>query len=317
MSFLVSIELFLQVAAQMGTHILFATLGAILCEKAGNLNLGVEGMMLMGACAGFYIAVHTGNPYLAVLGAGLMGSLGALIYAIITVNFRGNQTVTGLVLTIFGTGVAGMLGRNLSGIALDESVISAFAPKAIPVLSEIPIIGKMLFDQSIYVQAALIVAVLVYIYLNKTSFGLNTRFVGENPSAADASGINVTKYKYINILTGGFLCGIGGAFLSLVYVPRWQDNITAGAGWIAVALVIFSTWNPLKAIFGAYLFGMLRGVGFKLQNVKIGSIGFSAQILDMLPYLATIIVLVFITKHKKKENQPPASLGNPYFREER
>lgn len=319
--FLLSLELFLQTSAQMGTHILFATLGAILCEKAGNLNLGVEGMMLMGASVGFSIAVLTGNPWLAVIAAGSAGAVGAFIYAIITVTFRGNQTVTGLVLTIFGTGVSGMLGRSLSGIALSENITKAFQPNAIPVLSKIPVIGKMLFEQSIYVQAALIMAIFITIYFNKTSVGLNTRVVGENPGAADAAGISVTRYKYLNIIFGGFLCGVGGAFLSLVYVPRWQDNITAGAGWIAVALVIFSTWNPVKAIFGAYLFGALRGVGFKMQSIQISFMGKnivpSSQLLDMLPYIATILVLVMITKHKKKEHQPPLHLGNPYFREER
>lgn len=317
--FLNSLELFLQVSAQMGTHVLFATLGAILGEKAGHLNLGVEGMMLMGASFGFSIALQTGNPLLAVLAAALAGGVGALIYAFVTVTLRGNQVVTGLVLTIFGTGVSGMIGKSISGRTLPESVTSVFAARAVPVLSDIPVIGKMLFDQSIYVQMALIAAVIVYIYLNKTSIGLNTRMVGENPAAADASGIGVSLYKYSNIVAGGCLCGIGGAFLSLVYVPRWQDGITAGSGWIAVALVIFATWNPLRAIVGAYLFGALRGVGFKLQGgiPFLGGLVVSSQLLDMLPYLATILVLVFISLRKKRENQPPKNLGNPYFREER
>ena len=319
--FLLSFELFLQTSVQMGTHILFAILGGILCEKVGNLNLGVEGMMLLGASFGFLIALLTGNPLLAVFVAGVAGALGALIYAVITVTFRGNQVVTGLVLTIFGTGVSGMLGRTLSGNALPETVTDFFAVKAIPGLSQIPIIGKMFFEQGIYCQAALIAAILIYIYLNKTNVGLNTRMVGENPAAADASGISVTRYKYCNILAGGFFCGVGGAYLSLAFVPRWQDNITSGAGWIAVALVIFSTWNPLKAIISAYLFGALRGVGFKLQNIGIPigekSVIIPSQLLDMLPYIATVIVLVVISMRHKKENQPPQSLGNPYFREER
>lgn len=319
--FINALELFLQTSAQMGTHILFATLGGILCEKAGNLNLGIEGMMLLGASIGFSVAIMSGNPVLAVLAAGMAGAFGALIYSFITVTLRGNQVVTGLVLTIFGTGVSGMLGTSLSGQALPETVTNIFAARDIPVLVDIPVIGKMLFQQSIYVQLALVMAVVIYIYINKTTFGLNTRMVGENPSAADASGINVTMYKYLNITAGGFLCGVGGAYLSLVFVPRWQNNITAGAGWIAVALVIFSTWNPVKAIFGAYLFGALRGVGFKMQNVDLNLFGksfiMSSQLLDMLPYIATIVVLVLISLRKKKEHQPPKSLGNAYFREER
>ena len=155
---------------------------------------------------------------------------------------------------------------------------------------------------------------LAYFYLNKTKLGLYVRAIGENPGAADASGINVTLHKYINILLGGFLCGLGGAYLSTAFLTTWQDNITAGAGWIAVALIIFSTWNPLKAIFAAYLFGMLRGLNYKMQGWEIQ---IPSQFLTMLPYIATIIVLIFIAMRKKKENQPPKALGEAYFREER
>jgi len=311
----------LQTAVQAGTPILFAVLGGILCEKVGNLNLGIEGMMLLGASVGFSTAISTANPFLAVLSAALAGSASALIYAFITVTLRGNQVVTGLVLTIFGTGVSGFLGKELTGKAIPDNIKNIFAPVEIPFLSKIPIIGKMIFSQSLYVLAAIVVAVLLYIYLNKTKIGLNTRAVGENPGAADASGINVNVYKYLNILAGGALCGIGGAYLSLVFISRWQDNITAGTGWIAVALVIFSTWNPLKAIFAAYAFGALRGISFAFQSTPLPffkkDIFISSQLLSMLPYLATIIVLVVISMRKKKENQPPLSLGTPYFREER
>ncbi len=318
MNFLDSTGLFLQTSLQMGTPLLFGTVGGILCEKVGNLNLGIEGMMLLGAVTGFMTALKTGNPVLAVLAAGFAGLLGALIYAIITVTFKGNQTVTGLALTIFGTGVSSFLGQSLAGISLPENVISALGTKEVPVLKDLPVIGNALFKQSIYVHIALILAILVYYYFKKTRIGLSVRIVGENPSAADASGVNTTLYKYIHILVGGFFCGMGGAYLSLVFVPRWQDNITAGNGWIAVALIIFSTWNPAKAIFGAYLFGALRGIGFKLQNVQIfGSFVISSQLLDMIPYIMTIAVLVFTTMRKKKENQAPAWLSLPYFRENR
>lgn len=316
-----TVEIFLQTSAQMGTHILLATLGAILCEKAGHLNLGVEGMMLLGAVGGFAVALKTQNPLLALLAAGIFGLLGALIYAFITVTLQGNQTVTGLVLTIFGGGLSSSLGKQLTGTALPENILKFFEVKKILVLSDIPIIGKMLFVQSVYVPFAVLMAAVVYIYLYKTRIGRNTRMVGENPAAADACGINVTLYKYANILAGGFLCGLGGAFLTLAFVPRWQAGVTAGAGWIAVALVIFATWNPLKAVFGAYLFGALRGLGFSMQNANLTIFGrpfaVPAQLLSMLPYLATIVVLVFISLQNKKENNPPASLGNPYYREER
>ena len=305
----------------MGTHILFAVLGGIMCEKIGHMNLGIEGMMLLGASVGFSAALSTANPMAAVLAAGTAGAAGALIYGVITVSLRGNQVVTGLILTIFGTGVSGFLGKNLSGKALPEAVSRAFAPVTVPLLHRLPLLGRIFFIQSPYVLAGMILALILYLYFTYTRTGLNARAVGENPGVADASGIPVNRYKYLHIAAGGFFCGIGGAYLSLVFVPRWQENITAGAGWIAVALIIFSTWNPLRAIFAAYLFGALKGVGFKFQNIDLSIFGkkivFSHQLLDMLPYIATIAVLIIITRRKKKEYQPPAALGTPYFREER
>jgi len=171
------------------------------------------------------------------------------------------------------------------------------------------------------VLAGMVLGVVLYVYFKYTRIGLNARAVGENPAVADAAGIPVILYKYIHVVLGGFFCGVGGAFLSLVYVPRWQENMTAGAGWIAVALIIFSTWNPLRAIFAAYLFGALRGMGFRFQNIDLSIAGnriiFHPQLLDMIPYVATIVVLVIITRRKKKEYQAPGSLGTSYFREER
>lgn len=319
MSFLISLGLFLQVAVQMGTHILLGILGGILFEKSGNTNLGTEGMMLLGASIGYYAGMKTGNPAAAVLCAGMAGSLGALIYAFITVSLRGNQVVTGLVLTIFGTGVAGYLGKTLTAQPLPTSVIEPFYHKAIPLLSKIPVIGPMLFDQSMYVYMSICIAILLYVYYKYTRWGLNIRAIGENPAAADASGINVSKYKYLHICAGGFLCGLGGSYLSLVFVPRWQENITAGAGWISIALVIFSTWNPLKAIGAAWAFGALKGLAFKCQNMNIAghSVALSTQLLDMIPYIATVVVLVIMSLKMRRENQSPAALGNSYFREER
>jgi simple sugar transport system permease protein len=321
LEFFNALELFLQASVQMGTHILFAILGGILCEKIGNLNLGIEGMMLLGASVGFSAALATANPFVAVIAAGCAGSIGALIYSIITITLRGNQVVTGLILTIFGTGVSGFIGKNLAGKPLAESVQQAFAPVSVPLLSDIPVIGMIFFIQSPYVLAGMILGVVLYIYLRFTRIGLNARAVGENPAVADVAGIPVILYKYIHVTLGGFFCGIGGAYLSLVFVPRWQENITAGAGWIAVALIIFSTWNPLRAIFAAYLFGALRGLSFKFQNIDLTIMGnrviFHSQLLDMIPYIATIVVLVIITRRKKKEYQAPSALGMAYFREER
>ena len=319
MSFVIALGLFLQVAVQTGTHILLGILGGILFEKAGNTNLGTEGMMLMGASFGYLAGITTGNPFLAVIAAGLAGSLGALIYAFITITLRGNQVVTGLVLATFGTGISSYLGKTLTATPLPESVTKPFSAVSIPLLSKIPVIGPMLFQQSVYVYISVILAVLLFCYYKYTRLGLNVRAVGENPAAADASGINVSLYKYVHVLLGGFVCGLAGAYLSLVFVPRWQENITAGAGWISIALVIFCTWNPIKAIFASWAFGALKGLTFKCQNMIIAghAIAISAQLLDMIPYLATIIVLVVMGLNFKKENQAPAALGASFFREDR
>jgi simple sugar transport system permease protein len=313
--------LFFQTAIIMGTPLLFATLGEILTEKAGHLNLGVEGMMLMGASFGFFTAYNTGSPLLAVLAAGLAGAAGALVFAVLTVTFRTNQMVTGFTLTIFLTGIANFLGNSLGNLTLSPEFIKAVGPRAIPGLAQIPFLGVALFQQNDYVYFGLIAAVAVWFYLYMTRFGLSLRMVGENPSAAEVAGIRVTGYKYIHIILGGFLCGLGGACLTLVIVPRWQESVTAGMGWIAIALVIFATWNPFKAILGAYLFGGLRCLTFKLQNVPLEIGGFQisipSQILDLLPYVMTIVVLVLTTMGKRRENSAPGWLGKPYFREDR
>jgi ABC-type uncharacterized transport system permease subunit len=305
---------FLAGAIIAGTPLLYATLGEIITERAGHLNLGVEGMMLMGAVAGFQIAFSTGNALLAVLAAMLAGAAGALIYALLTVSLRSNQVVTGLALTIFGTGFSGFMGQQLSGQVVPEAVKKFLRPFAVPLLGDIPVIGRILFQQDILVYGGYIAAVLVGIYLYRTRFGLNLRAVGENPAAADAASINIDLYKYIHILWGGALCGLGGAYLSLIYVPAWQENITAGRGWIAVALVIFATWNPYKALLGSYLFGGLDIVGFRIQGKNFP---IPLYFIDMLPYLVTIIVLVVVSWRKSRENAPPKALGLPYFREER
>lgn len=316
--FMEGTSLFLQSAVQMGTPLLFGTLGGIFCEKVGHLNLGIEGMMLMGAVMGFITSDFSHNPILAFVAAGLAGAFGALLYAIVTVSFKGNHTVTGLVLSIFGAGFSNFIGADYTVLTRPAEVSSFWAVREIPVLSQIPILGKMLFTQSPFVLIALVVAVLSFLYLKKTKYGLNMRMIGENPGAADAAGINVSLYKYLHIIAGGFICGLGGAFLSLYYLGGWKENMTSGLGWISVALVIFSTWSPVKAIFGAYLFGILRVLPIKIQNVSLPVVGVvPSQFLDMLPYLMTVIVLVITSIRKKRENQPPAALGSIYYREDR
>ncbi|NLI92987.1 MAG: ABC transporter permease [Peptococcaceae bacterium] len=305
---------FLKAAIIAGTPLLFATLGEILTEKAGNLNLGVEGMMLMGAVIGFQMGYSTNSPILAMVFAALAGAIGALIFAFLTVSLRANQVVSGLALTIFGTGFASFAGQSLVGLKMTDAFNASFKTIKIPGLGDIPFLGEIFFNQDIFVYLGYITAIILGIYLYKTSKGLNLRAVGENPAAADAASVRITRYKYIHILLGGALCGLGGAYLSLVYVPVWQENITAGRGWIAVALVIFSAWNPYKALFGAYLFGGLDIIGFRLQGTGIV---ISQYVFDMMPYLVTIVILVIVSMKKDIRNAPPKALGEPYFREER
>ncbi len=304
---------FLAAAIVAGTPILFATLGEILTEKAGLLNLGVEGMMLMGAAVGFIVGLKTGNPVLAVMGAAFAGASGALIYGFLTISLRANQVVTGLTLTIFGTGFSSLMGKSLMGEVVPDTLKTFFRILPIPGLSKIPFLGPVFFNQNIFVYFGYLLAIILGIYFYNTRKGLNLRSVGENPKCADAASINVMLYKYVHVLLGGALCGLGGAYLSLVYIPSWQENVTAGRGWIAVALVIFAAWNPYKALFGAYLFGALGIVAFRFPVITEY---ISLYFIDMLPYLVTIIILVMASINKNK-NAGPASLGEAYFREER
>jgi simple sugar transport system permease protein len=303
---------FLSAVIIAGTPLLFATLGEIIMEKVGHLNLGVEGIMLIGAVAGFSIGLYTKNPLLIIIGASIAGALGSLIYGFLTITLRANQVVTGLSLTIFGTGVSSFLGKSLIGKRMPENIIKFFEPVKIPLLGNIPYIGDIFFNQDVYIYLSYIVAILLGIYLYHTRLGLNVRAIGENIAASDAAGININKYKYIHILIGGALCGLGGAYLSVVDVPQWQENITSGKGWIAIALVIFCTWNPYKALIGAYLFGGLSIIGFRIQHLNI-----SQNLLDMLPYIVTIVVLVVSSLKQSKENSTPQNLGESYFREDR
>jgi simple sugar transport system permease protein len=306
--------IFLAAAVQAGTPLLFATLGEIITERSGHLNLGVEGLMLLGAVFGFYAGFVTGSPIIAMIAAALAGAVGALIYAFLTVSLRTNQVVTGLSLTIFGAGVSGFVGQGLVGQVLSESFRQTFGKMPIPVLSQIPVLGPIFFNHNIFVYFGYFMAILLTVYLYKTRAGLNLRAIGENPYAADASGLAITRTKYFHILLGGALCALGGAYLSLVYVPAWQEGVTAGRGWIAVALVIFSGWNPAFAFLGAVVFGGLDIVGFRLQK---SDIVVSQYLIDMLPYAVTILVLILGSVRKKNKLHVPESLGEPYFREDR
>lgn len=277
--------------------------------------------MSIGAIAGFYVGFTTQNIVLAVLGAFLAGLLSALIYAFLTVTLKANQNVTGLTLTIFGVGFANFFGdflRESAGIdvlKLSDKITNTVQAIHIPVLSDIPYVGKLFFQYNPFVYFGILLCILMGIYILHTRKGLNLCAVGENPGAADAAGVNVTRVKYFNILLGGGVCGIGGAYISLVLCGGiWVTDSVNGLGWIAVALVIFASWNPFKAILGSFIFGAFNILKFYIpKNI----VTIPEAIFDMLPFLVTAIVLIVTSIRKSKENTQPAGCGINYFREER
>jgi len=301
----------LATAVTAGTPILFAALGETLTEKSGILNLGVEGMMLVGAVSGFLITVSTQSPWLGVVAAMVAGGFMALIHAFLTITLRANQVVSGLALTIFGSGLSGFLGKSLIGVPAPAS----FKAFSVPFLADIPLIGPVFFRQDALVYLSYILVFLFAVIIYKTRWGLSLTAVGENPAAADAVGISVYKTRYLYVILGGMLAGLGGAYLSLAYAPSWLENMTAGRGWIAVALVIFATWNPIKCIVGSYIFGGVDALGFRIQT---RGFEISPFFLQMLPYICTIVVLILITRETKTRRiSAPGALGLPYDREER
>ena len=298
---------------------MYATIGEIYTERSGILNLGIEGMLLMGAVTAFATAYHTGSLALSILFAMLVGMVLAFVHAFLSVTMRANQVVSGLSITLFGTGFASFVGqrlgpesnnRYLTGLSAEK-----FTPVEIPGLSEIPILGA-LFSQDVMTYFVYLLVPAAWFFLYRTKYGLNLRAVGENPQTADAMGVSVAKQRYLYTIFGGLLVGIGGAHLSLAYTPGWTENITGGRGWIVIALVIFSMWNPSRAIWGAILFGGINAVQFRLQA---SGTDIPSAYLNMAPYLATVLVLVIITvweTHNKKVG-PPAALGTSYMREEK
>ncbi len=301
----------LAAAISAGTAILYACLGEILCERAGVLNLGVEGMMLMGALGGFAVNYWTSDPWLGVLAAMLVGGLMSLIHAVLTVTLRANQVVSGLALTIFGTGLAAFLGQPLVG----QPAPAAFVTTPIPVLDAIPVLGPIFFQQDMLTYGLYVLVPLLWWYMFRTRPGLHLRAVGEDPATTDAMGLSVARLRYLYVVLGGVLAGVGGATISLATNPSWVEGITAGRGWIAVALVIFATWSPLRAALGAYLFGGIEAVQFRLQSAGTP---ISPFFLNMLPYLFTIVVLVLATRETvRRRAGAPAALGIAYVREER
>jgi ABC-type uncharacterized transport system permease subunit len=308
----------LAVTIEAGTSLVYATLGEILTERSGVLNLGLEGIMIMGAMSAFAAAFLTHSLLAGIVTAMLVGAILASIHAVLTLTFRTDQVVTGLALTLFGTGLASFLGQRLGpgGNPLVGEVGPRFAQIAIPVLSRIPLVGEAVFKQDLLVYAMYLLVPLCAYWIHKTRPGLHLRAVGESPATADAMGINVIRTRYLYTIVGGMLMGLGGAHLSLAYTPGWTENLTGGRGWIAIALVIFGTWNPWRAVLGAVLFGGVNAIQFRLQAAGTT---LPSAFLAMLPYVLTIVVLVLITWWEAflKRVGAPAALGLPYVREER
>jgi general nucleoside transport system permease protein len=298
--------LILQGVIVAATPLVFAAIGELVVEKSGVLNLGVEGMMILGAIAGFAATLETGSYMLGILAAALVGALAASLFGLLTQTLLSNQVATGLALTIFGLGLAALWGQGYSG----EST-PALAKIKIVLLSEIPIIGPLLFshDPLVYLSVALVIGVAWF--LTKTRLGLILRSVGENHDAAHAIGYSVVGVRMAALLFGGACAGLGGAYLSIVQTPLWVEGMTAGRGWIALAIVVFAAWRPGRALIGAYLFGGVTVVQLHVQGLGVE---IEAQYLSMLPYLVTIVVLVIISRHKTRTNlNAPACLAKSFF----
>jgi ABC-type uncharacterized transport system permease subunit len=301
----------LSASVQSGTILLYPTIGEIFAERSGILNLGVEGMMIMGAFFGFVVTYITKNPYLGFLAGVLAGGLTALIHAFVSITLRGNQVVSGLALTIFGLGFTNFYGQKWINLR------SPVAPSriSIPILAKIPYIGPVFFKQDALVYTSYIVAIVMWFILYKTKVGVHLRATGQNARAADAMGVNVYATRYWWTFFGGLLAGAGGAYLTIAYAPFWLDGMTAGRGWIALALVIFAMWDPLNAMIGAYLFGGIDALQLQLQAIGVT---IPSSLLNMLPYLLTLIVIIIATLIVRvKHISAPKELGSPYNREEK
>lgn len=314
----------LQAGVASGTVLLFATVGELFAERSGVLNLGVEGMMLIGAMSGYSVALATGNPWLGVLVAMLAAGLLSQIHAFIVITLQADQVVSGLALTFLGAGISLVLGEGLS----KAGTVSLLPSASIPLLSQIPFLGPIFFkEQSYLVYIGYLFVPLAWYYINRTRPGMHLRSVGEYPAAADALGINVYRLRYLYVFVGGLLAGLAGATISLAIAPGWFSEMTTGGqGWIAVGLVIFAQWDPFRAAVGSYAFGALRRLILDIQGptMLLGMRNpfyynpYWGFFLQMLPYAFTIIVLVIGSREAvRKRLGAPAALGNPYIRGER
>ncbi|WP_033164551.1 ABC transporter permease [Clostridium sp. KNHs205] len=320
---------FIQNAISQGISILFGATGEIVTEKSGNLNLGIPGIMYMGGIAGlmgaFFYEKSTETPnafiglVISFIVTLLASAFGGLIYSVLTITLRANQNVVGLALTTFGVGFGNFFGGSISKLAGGvgqisvKTTASAYRAK-LPLLHDIPVIGDLLFSYGFLTYLSVIIALLLAYFLKKTRKGLNLRAIGEDPGAADAAGINVSRYKYISTVSGAAIAGLGGLYFVMEYLGgTWTNNGFGDRGWLAIALVILALWKPVNAIWGSFLFGGLYILYIYLPGLTRAT----QELCKMLPYVVTIIVLILSSKRNKQENQPPASLGQAYFREER
>lgn len=291
-----------------GTPLLLGTVGEVICERSGILNLGVEGVMSVGAVVAFIVTYTTGNPWLGLMAAIGAGMLVSVIHAFASVTLQANQVVSGLALTMIGLGLSGMLGKPYVGKPLEVKM----GDFAIPYLSDIPVVGKIFFDQTPFFYMAIILALGAWFFLERTSLGIKVRSTGENPRATETQGVNVNLIRYMSVIIGGGFSAMAGAHLSTSYSKSWIEGMTAGRGWIVIALTIFSLWNPGRAIFGAFLFGGIFVLQYLLQPL-----GISPNFLAMLPYLATLLILLGMSISGNKKLNAPEKLGEPYKRGER
>ncbi len=292
-----------------GTPLLFATVGEIIAERSGVYNLGIEGLMSLGAVVSFGITYITSNPWLGFFTAIIVTAILSSIHAFVSITLKSNQTLSGLALTMVGLGLSGVIGRNFIGIPLS----SRFSSFRLPILYKIPILGQTIFSKDPLFYICIILTCLSSFIIFNTKIGINLRSTGESPKAADSVGVNVNLYRYISVILGGAFAGMGGAYLSTAYIPQWIEGMTGGRGWIVIALTIFSYWHPMKAMIGAYLFGGIYVIQYLLQPL-----GISPSLLLMLPYLTTIIVLILNAQRNiLKHLGAPSALGEPFIKEEK
>lgn len=298
-------------AISSGTPLLFATLGGILIERSGIIQLGAEGLMLMGAVIACMTYLNTGNLAITIAAACAVSAVLGLVHAFMTVTLRANQIVSGLAMTLFGGGLSAYLGKSITG----QPVTGAVPKLDMAWLESVPVIGSILAHLDIFTWFSFVLVIVMHLFINRTSWGLHLRAIGDNPPTADVMGIRVQTFRYGYVIVGTMLIGLAGADLLLVYSPTWIEGMTAGRGWIAVALIIFARWNPIRALLCAYFFGALDTLGFRIQ--LIGS-EIPSYFLKMIPYIVTILVLMFLGwRNRNKPSGAPEALGNPYIREQR